>query len=206
MLVVKKEIHYYIYKDDKFMREVYNQIFDELPDIGAIEYIGSKSKNNSISYKIDGCREKSKNKNIESQESEKNLNLNVEHRAGGDIGFSQSYGEDTIRFYANIDDVKQIVNNGMYNDIIEKIAKSSCPQYADFVHIHGVLSLYDSFEESDDIFLKIDRFCIWLKKRFLDTDVVTLIKILGEVNVIGYVIKGGNESMPVILKTIAIYT
>lgn len=206
MLIVKKKIHYYIYKDDKFMREVYNQIFDELPDIGAIEYIGSKSKSNSISYKIDGCREKSKNKNIESEESEKNLNLNVEHRAGGDIGFSQSYGEDTIRFYANIDDVKQIVNNGMYNDIIEKIAKSSCPQYADFVHIHGVLSLYDNFEENDDIFLKIDRYCIWLKKRFLDTDVVTLIKILGDVNVIGFVIKGGNESMPVILKTIAIYT
>ena len=62
MLIVKKKIHYYIYKDDKFMREVYNQIFDELPDIGAIEYIGSKSKSNSISYKIDGCREKSKNK------------------------------------------------------------------------------------------------------------------------------------------------
>lgn len=203
---MKKRIHYYIYKDDKFMREVYNQIFDDLPDIGAIEYIGSKSKSNSISYKIDGCREKSKNKNIESEETEKNLNLNIEHRAGGDVGFSESYGEDTIRFYANIDDVKQIVNSGMYNDIIEKIAKSSCPKYADFLHIQGNLNLYDNFEDGEDIFLNIDKYCIWLKRRYLDTDIVTLVQILGKVNVIGFVVKDETLDTPAILKTIAIYT
>lgn len=203
---MKKRIHYYIYKDDKFMREVYNQIFDELPDIGAIEYIGSKSKSNSVSYKVDGCREKSKNKNIESTETEKNLNLNVEHRAGGDIAFSESYGEDTIRFYANIDDVKQIVNSGMYNDIIEKIAKSGCPKYADFLHLEGTLKLYDGFEDGEDIFLNIDKYCIWLKRKYLDTDIVTLIRILGEVNVIGFVVKDETKVSPAILKTIAIYT
>lgn len=203
---MKKRIHYYIYEDDKFMREVYNQIFDELPDIGAIEYIGSKSKSNSLSYKVDGCREKSKNKNIEDTETEKNLNLNIEHRAGGDIAFSESYGEDTIRFYANIDDVKQIVNSGMYSDIIEKIAKSGCPKYADFIHLEGTLTLYDNYEDGEDIFLKIDKYCIWLKRKYLDTNILTLIKILGEVNVIGFVVKGETSMTPAILKTIAIYT
>lgn len=203
---MKKRIHYYIYKDDKFMREVYNQIFDELPDIGAIEYIGSKSKSNSVSYKIDGGRERSKNKNIESEKNEKNLNLNIEHRTGADIGFSESYGEDTIRFYANIDDIKQIVNSGMYNDIIEKIAKSGCPKYADFLHLKGELKLYDNFEDGEDIFLNIDKYCIWLKRKYLDTNILTLIKILGEVNIIGFVVKEETNMAPAILKTIAIYT
>ena len=203
---MEKRIHYYIYKDDKFMREIYNQIFDELPDIGAIEYIGSKSKNNSLSYKLEGCRDKSKNKNSENEEKEKNINLNIGHRHGGDVCFSESYGEDVIRFYANIEDVKVIVNNGMYNEIIEKIAKSGCPQYEDCIHTYGDLKLYEGFEESEDIFLNINEYCIWLKKKFLDTGVPTLINILGPVNVVGYVVKNETVESPTILKTIAIYT
>lgn len=203
---MEKRIHYYIYKDDKFMREIYNQVFDDLPDIGAIEYIGSKSKSNSLSYKLEGCRDKSKNKNFENEESEKNINLNVGHRAGGDVCFSESYGEDVIRFYANIDDLKGIVNNGMYNEIIEKIAKSSCKKYDDCIHTYGNLKLYDNFEENEDIFLSINEYCIWLKRKLLDTSVFTLTNILGPVNVVGYVVKNKTKTSPTILKTIAIYT
>lgn len=203
---MEKRIHYYIYKDDKFMREIYNQVFDDLPDIGAIEYIGSKSKSNSLSYKLEGCRDKSKNKNFENEESEKNINLNVGHRAGGDVCFSESYGEDVIRFYANIDDLKGIVNNGMYNEIIEKIAKSSCQKYDDCIHTYGNLKLYDNFEENEDIFLSINEYCIWLKRKLLDTSVFTLTNILGPVNVVGYVVKNKTKTSPAILKTIAIYT
>lgn len=203
---MEKRIHYYIYKDDKFMREIYNQVFDELPDIGAIEYIGSKSKNNSLSYKIEGCRDKSKNKNFENEEKEKNINLNVQHRTGGDVCFSESYGEDVIRFYANIEDVKAIVNNGMYSEIIEKLAKSSCPQYEDCIHTYGRLQSYENFEDGDDIFLHVNEYCIWIKKKFLDTNIFTLVNILGSVNVIGYVIKNKTETTPIVLKTIAIYT
>lgn len=203
---MEKRIHYYIYKDDKFMREIYNQVFDDLPDIGAIEYIGSKSKSNSLSYKLEGCRDKSKNRNFENEESEKNINLNVGHRAGGDVCFSESYGEDVIRFYANIEDLKGIVNNGMYSEIIEKIAKSSCKKYDDCIHTYGNLKLYDNFEENDDIFLSINEYCIWLKRKLLDTSVCTLTNILGPVNVVGYVVKNKTKTSPAILKTIAIYT
>lgn len=203
---MEKRIHYYIYKDDKFMREIYNQVFDDLPDIGAIEYIGSKSKSNSLSYKLEGCRDKSKNRNFENEESEKNINLNVGHRTGGDVCFSESYGEDVIRFYANIEDLKGIVNNGMYSEIIEKIAKSSCKKYDDCIHTYGNLKLYDNFEENDDIFLSINEYCIWLKRKLLDTSVFTLTNILGPVNVVGYVVKNKTKTSPAILKTIAIYT
>ena len=203
---MEKRIHYYIYKDDKFMREIYSQVFDDLPDIGAIEYIGSKSKNNSLSYKLEGCRDKSKNRNFENEESEKNINLNVGHRTGGDVCFSESYGEDVIRFYANIEDLKGIVNNGMYSEIIEKIAKSSCKKYDDCIHTYGNLKLYDNFEENDDIFLSINEYCIWLKRKLLDTSVFTLTNILGPVNVVGYVVKNKTKTSPAILKTIAIYT
>jgi len=203
---MEKRIHYYIYKDDKFMREIYNQVFDDLPDIGAIEYIGSKSKSNSLSYKLEGCRDKSKNRNFENEESEKNINLNVGHRAGGDVCFSESYGEDVIRFYANIEDLKGIVNNGMYSEIIEKIAKSSCKKYDDCIHTYGNLKLYDNFEENDDIFLSINEYCIWLKRKLLDTSVFTLTNILGPVNMVGYVVKNKTKTSPTILKTIAIYT
>ena len=188
------------------MREIYNQVFDDLPDIGAIEYIGSKSKSNSLSYKLEGCRDKSKNRNFENEESEKNINLNVGHRAGGDVCFSESYGEDVIRFYANIEDLKGIVNNGMYSEIIEKIAKSSCKKYDDCIHTYGNLKLYDNFEENDDIFLSINEYCIWLKRKLLDTSVFTLTNILGPVNMVGYVVKNKTKTSPTILKTIAIYT
>ena len=115
------KINYYIYKDDKLMKSIYTQVFDELPDIGAIEYIGSKSVNNSVNYTLLGDREKSKNKNFEIEETEKNINRNLKNQIRGEVGFHDSYGENVIRIYANIDDIKTMVNSGLYNDIVNKI-------------------------------------------------------------------------------------
>lgn len=203
---MKKQIHYYIYKDSDFMKEIYTQVFEELPDIGAIEYIGSKSKNNSVNYKIEGGKEKSINKNYENDDAEKNLNKNTRHEIGSDICFTQSYGEDTIRFYANIDDIKTIVNSGMYTNVIEKIVNSECEKYKDFVRIDGKMQLFDGYDSQADIFVTANDNVVWLKAKYLDTDINVLTYILDKVNILGYVIKEKTEQHPRIVKAIAIFT
>lgn len=200
------KINYYIYKDDYFMKSIYTQVFDELPDIGAIEYIGSKSVNNSVNYTILGDREKSKNKNFEIEETEKNINRNSRNSVRGEVGFHDSYGENVIRIYANIDDIKAMVNSGLYNDIVNKIKNTKCQKFKNLLNIKGKMSLFDSYNNQEDIFVMVNNTCVWLKKRLLDTDIKTLVMILDEVNVVGIIVKEKEENFPKIIKAIAIYT
>lgn len=200
------KINYYIYKDDRLMKSIYTQIFDELPDIGTIEYIGSKSVNNSVNYTIMGDRDKSKNKNFELEDTEKNINRNLKNGVRGEVGFHDSYGENVIRIYANIDDVKTMVNSGLYDDIIKKIKNSKCSTFKELTSISGKMTLYNNYNNQDDIFVLVDNTCVWLKKQLLETDIRTLITILDEVIVLGIKIKDVSNSGPKIIKAIAIYT
>lgn len=199
-----KKVNYYIYKDNRFMKSIYTQLFDELPDIGAIEYIGSKSVNNITSYRINGSKEKGENKNCENQEKI-HKDLLDKNYIRSEMDFTENHGRNVIRIYANIDDVKDMVNNNLYNTVIEDIINHKCETFKEFIKLKGKMTLYDKYSNQDDIFIKVNENCIWLKKNLLDTDIVSLINILGEVNVIGYIVNFGNEKTPVIVKAIAVY-
>lgn len=181
------------------------QIFEELPDIGTIEYIGSKSKNSSVDYSLEGVRGKDCNKNFNKDEADKNFNKNVKNQSMGKIDFCESYGEDVIRLYANIEDIKSIVNTGLYCDIIQNIAQNKCGKYNDIIIVEGKVQIYGEYQDKEDIFVKIENYCIWLKKNFLDTDIKIIASVTQDVKVIGYVLKEKNQASPCILKAIAIY-
>lgn len=199
------KINYYIYKDDRLMKSIYTQVFDELPDIGTIEYIGSKSFNNSVNYSIMGDRDKAKNKNFELEDKEKNINKNLKNQIRGEVGYHNTYGENVIRIYANIEDVKTMVNSGLYDNIIKQIRKSKCSKFEDLVNIKGQMVLYDNYDNQEDVFVLVDNTCVWLKKQLLDTDIRVLINILDKVNVVGIIIKKETQNFPAIIKAIAIY-
>jgi len=200
-----KKITYYIYKDDQFMKNIYTQLFDEMPDVGAIEFIGSKSTSNSVNYTIVGDRDKSKNKNFELEDTEKNINRNVKNQIRGEVGYRNNFGEEIIRIYANIEDIKYMLNNGLYDNIVKRIKNLKCSEFEELIHIQGKMKVYDNYNNQQDIFIDVNGASVWLKKDLLDTDIKTLEMILDNVNVVGLVVKGASINSPQIIKAIAIY-
>ena len=66
--------------------------------------------------------------------------------------------------------------------------------------------MYDKYKETEDVFVKMNECCVWLKREYMDTTAFNIANVMGTVNMIGYVLEEANETSPRVIKAIAIYT
>lgn len=199
------KIHYYLYKDNDFMKQIYSQIFSDLPDIGIVEYIASKSVSNNVEYKFGGDLENIGGEDFKLDEKKSNISNREKNNVRAEIRNSNSKGINHTRIIANIDDVKQIVNTNMYNDIINYIIGNISKLNPDLCLMDGKLTLLETYDSQEDVFTTVEGTYLWLKTKYLDTDIRILSNIVDNVNILGYVIKDKTITSPKIIKVIAIY-
>lgn len=72
--------------------------------------------------------------------------------------------------------------------------------------IKDKMYLYDEYKESEDIFVKMQECCIWLKKKFMDTTAINIANVMGTVIMLGYVLEEESDKSPKVIKALAIYT
>lgn len=199
------KIHYYLYKDNDFMKQIYSQIFNDLPDIGIVEYIASKSVSNNVEYKFGGDLENIDGKDLKLDDNKCNVSDREKNNIRAEIRNNNSKGINHTRIIANIDDVKQIVNTNMYNDIINYIINNISKLNPDLCLMDGKLTLLETYDNQEDVFTIVGETYLWLKTKYLDTDIRILSNIVDTVNILGYVIKDKTLTSPKIIKVIAIY-
>lgn len=199
------KIHYYLYKDNDFMKQIYSQIFNDLPDIGIVEYIASKSVSNNVEYKFGGDLENIDGEDFKLDDKKCNISNRGKNEVRSEVRNSNSKGINHTRIIANIDDVKQIVNTNMYNDIINYIINNISKLNPDLCLMDGKLTLLETYDNQEDVFTIVGETYLWLKTKYLDTDIRILSNIVDTVNILGYVIKDKTLTSPKIIKVIAIY-
>ena len=201
-----KSPYYIIYEDKSFLKDIYSQVFDSLPDVGEIAYIGASTHKFSKDYSLNGenidCKDnKETNKDIN---CEKGLRKENRHRAG--VNILDVKEESEIREYANIKEIKEMNNKLFYKQLIRnlvyKCINKECNKLS---YIKDRIRLYDSYKEDEDIFVKMGDSCIWLKKSNMDTSIINMANIIGDVNMLGYIIKEETTSTPRVIKVLAIY-
>lgn len=202
---IMHKIHYYLYKDNDFMKQIYSQIFSDLPDIGIVEYIASKSVSNNVEYKFGGDLENIDGKDFKLDDKKCNVSDREKNNIRAEIRNNNSKGINHTRIIANIDDVKQIVNTNMYNDIINYIIGNISKLNPDLCLMDGKLTLLETYDSQEDVFTTVEGTYLWLKTKYLDTDIRILSNIVDNVNILGYVIKDKTITSPKIIKVIAIY-
>lgn len=72
--------------------------------------------------------------------------------------------------------------------------------------IKGRVSMYDEYQDTEDVFVKMEDNCVWLKKAHMDTTALNIANVMGTVNMIGYVLEEASETSPRVIKALAIYT
>ena len=66
--------------------------------------------------------------------------------------------------------------------------------------------MYDKYKESEDVFVKMDGCCVWLKRIYMDTTALNIANVMGTVNMLGYILEEATENSPRIIKALAMYT
>jgi len=199
--------YYMIYQDKNALKNIYAQLNIELPDVGVVAYIGTNTKRQSKDYSFNGedsnCRERKKDKkNIDVC-----LNRRIDIRKKAGVNICDVNESSEIREYANIQEIKEMNNMLFYRQILRSIIKyCGAKDKYPICYIKGQVELYDSYKESEDIFIKMNGSCVWLKRSNMDTDVNNLANIMGEVCLVGYVIEQATENKPRIIKALVIYT
>lgn len=187
-----KDLHYYLYRDEELIKSIYSQLYDELPDFGVIEYFGGDTQSISGDYKTEILEEGSKDKRKE--------------LIKGEARSSQTRGRAIIREYANIKEIKDIKRNNFYNNIVDKIAsKCKDENCKELIYLNGKVEKYDGYSGEQEVFLKMNEACIWLQKELLKTDIVSISHLMGNLNVVGFILKEETENMPRVIVAIAIY-
>lgn len=210
---VKKETwsddrpYYMIYQDKQALKNIYAQLNIELPDVGLIAYIGTNTKRQSKDYSFNGedarCKERKKEEcDVKSTAIKR---TDTRKKAGLNICDVDEYSE--IREYANIQDIKEMNNMLFYRQILKGIIKyCDAKDKYPICYIKSQVELYDTYKDDEDVFVKMNGSCIWLKKSNMDTDVKNLANIMGDVCLIGYIIEEEKENKPRIIKGLVIYT
>ena len=87
--------------------------------------------------------------------------------------------------------------------LIEKYMNGECNELC---MIKDKVVIYDKYTEGEDVFVKMQGCCIWLKRQYMDTTAFNIANIMGVVNMLGYVLEEATETSPRIIKALAIYT
>ena len=93
----------------------------------------------------------------------------------------------------------------------KRIIKSLIKEYASgrcnhLCFIKDKVTMYDKYKDSEDIFVKMENSCVWLKREYMDTTALNIANVMGKVNMIGYILEEASESSPRVVKALAIYT
>lgn len=188
----EKDLHYYLYRDEELIKSIYSQLYDELPDFGVIEYFGGDTQSISGDYKTEILEEGSKDKRKE--------------LIKGEARSSQTRGRAIIREYANIKEIKDIKRNSFYNNIVDKIAlKCKDNNCKELIYLNGTIERYNGYDGQKEVFLKMEDSCIWVQKELLKTDIVSISHLMGNLNVVGFILKEASQKMPQVIVAIAIY-
>ena len=186
----EKDLHYYLYRDDDLIKSIYSQLSDAIPDLGVIEYFGGDTQNFTKDYRIEALEENNNDKQKEYLKSE--------------LKFCNIKGSGILREYANIADIKEIKHNAFYNNIVHEI-NNKCNNYNELIYINDNIETYPSFNDQKEVFLKMGEYCIWVKKELVNLDIAAISKLMGELNLVGYILKKPSENIPTIVRAIAIY-
>lgn len=198
--------YYMLYQDKNFLKDIFAQIFIDFPDVGEIAYIGASSHKLTREYSLDGEQSNTldRRNNFKEEQCERNKKNDTRKRAR--LNICDTNEESQIREYANIKEIKEMNNMLFYKQLLKGLVK----QYGEgkcnnLYYIKDKIQMYDKFEETEDIFVRMDGCCIWIKRAFLDTTAINIANVMGTVNMIGYVLKEESESSPRVIKAIAIY-
>jgi len=199
--------YYMLYQDKSALKNVYAQLNIELPDVGVIAYIGTNTRRQSKDYSFNGehgyCKERKKDF---SEEKRCNNNRN-ENREKAGLVICDVNESSEIREYANIQEIKEMNNMLFYRQILKSIINYCDAQDKHPIcYIKAPIELYNSYEERDDIFVKMKGDCVWLKRQNMDTSVENMANIMGDVCLVGYVLEEAKNERPRIIKGLVIYT
>lgn len=199
--------YYMVYLDRPFLKNIYAQLYVDFPDIGVIAYVGANTYREAYDYSVDGEQENSdeSRKSLEEIKQDKNLRNGVRGRAG--MNFSTSNEKSEIIEHANISEIKDMNNMLFYKHITSGIL-NACKRRSlsnKICYIAGRINLYDGYDkDKNDVFVNVNNECVWLKKANLDME-LDMIDVIGEVNMIGYVVEEETKTKPRIIKALAIY-
>lgn len=144
-------------------------------------------------------------KNYKEDELERNTKNDSRKRAK--ISFIDTTEESQIREYANIKEIKEMNNMLFYKRIIKKLIKEyEIGKCNNLCFISSKVDIYDKYEESEDVFIKMGDCCIWLKREFMDTTAINIANVMGKVNMLGYILEEASEKSPMVVKALAIFT
>lgn len=209
------KINYYIYKDNDFLRSIYSQIFISTPDLGIIEYKGTNT--HLYTKEIRGFGEEENETLLKYLEENAGANKDEiieknKDKILSELRFSDTDGINIMREYANIDEIKRLNIEALYKNYIKEINNKSNKNDNNIININGSIEPYSTDEylkkfnkDPEDLFIKVNEDCVWLKHSLLDTDINIVANIFEKVNIIGYIISKKTKGYPRIIKAIVIY-
>lgn len=199
--------YYMIYQDKNALKNIYAQLNIELPDVGVIAYIGANTHRQSKDYSFNGEHGRCKENKKDIPKQNICTNKRNENREKAGITICDVNESSEIREYANIQEIKEMNNMLFYRQILKSIinyceAKDKYP----ICYIKAPVELYDSYEEREDVFVKMNGDCIWLKRSNMDTNIENIANIMGDVCLVGYIVEEAKKDKPRIIKGLVIYT
>ena len=200
--------YYILYQDKLFLKNIYAQIFTSFPDVGQIAYIGTSTKKRSSDYSVHGEENLGNdiNKNYEKEDEDFNKNIRKDNRKKAGLNICDVNEESEIREYSNIKEIKEMNNMLFYKQMLKKLVLACESKKINCIcHLKGNICMYDKYIEGDDVFVRMGKNCIWMKREFMDTTAINMTNLLGEVHLIGFVLEDEIKKDNIVIKAIAMY-
>lgn len=199
--------YYMLYQDKKALKNIYAQLNIELPDVGEIAYIGTNTHRQSKDYSFNGENGILRERKKDITNDKICIDNKNEKREKAGILICDVNEASEIREYANINEIKEMNNMLFYRQILRSIIKyCKAKDKYPICYMKAPIELYDAYEERDDIFVKMNGDCIWLKRENMDTSVENIANIMGDVCLVGYIVEQARVDKPRIIKGLVIYT
>lgn len=134
-------------------------------------------------------------------------NRKEDFRSKARVGICDTNEESQIREYANIQEIKEMNNMLFYKNIIRRlISEYASGKCNNLCVVKDRVFMYDEYKETEDVFVKIDNCCVWLKRKYMDTTAINIANVMGKINMIGYILEEASDTNPRIVKALALYT
>ncbi len=182
-------MRYYLYRDIELLKEIYSQFANLDLDLDVIERIDART-----------C---SQEEGIFT-EPETKIDGKCDMRVKIGARTSNSSNITTISEYANMDDVKAIHNKRFYHNLIENLRNKNINSQGICVE-SGKMNCLRNEQNGLDKFVEINGIYVWFESDKMSNDIHVLSTITNKIEVIGCIIKEGDEISPKVVKAIAMY-
>lgn len=199
--------YYILYQDKMFLKDIFSQVFDKFPDVGEIAYIGASTHRLAKEYTLDGEQSNAldRRKNFKEEQIERNRKNDCRNKAR--LNICDTSEESQIREYANIKEIKEMNNMLFYKRLLRMLVKETAKGNCNNLYfVKSRVQMYDKYTDTEDVFVKMENVCVWLKREYMDTTAINIANVMGTVNMLGYILEEAHESSPMVVKAIAIYT